>query len=132
MIEDRFVREVSEPIAQATQELLAEKEQPTSPLIEALVGISDRADFSPAVADRKVVLVSDLIQNSDELSHFKTGPVFEKIQSTRFASDKPKLSGVTVTVRVVPRRNYALPKKDLIDFWEQMFAFSGAEYPEIN
>ena len=131
MVEDTFREQMSDLLDAALETLLSEKEQPTSPLIEALVGISDRSDFSPAVAARKIVLVSDLIQNSPELSHLKTGADFAAVERTRFATDKPRLEGVAVSVRVVPRRNYAVPKEELVDFWNSMLEYSGAQEPEV-
>lgn len=132
MIEDTFLEAFSDPLAFETETLLAQIEQPSSPLVEALIGIADRSDFSSSIRDRRVVLVSDLIQNSPELSHLRTGAVdFSSVEDSRFDTEKPKLDGVQVVVRVVPRRTYRFPKEDLVDFWVQMFEASGAESPEI-
>ncbi len=127
MIAGRFDKLFAIPLQDAVVELLAETSQPSSPLIEALIGISDRADFSEQVAKRRIIMISDLIQNSENLSHYNSGLAFETVEQTRFASEKPKLEGIDILVRIVPRRSYDLPKAKLIEFWRTMFEVTNAE-----
>jgi len=94
--------------------------QPTSPLIEALIGIRDRADFQDDVTDRRVVILSDLVQNSSDFSFFQSGVSWPAYQRSRLGgNDTPDLDGIDVEIRLVPRRTDRFTDRELRAFWRQ-------------
>jgi len=132
MIEQDWQKKFYQPLVDTVEAALMEKEQPSSPLTEAIYTISDRADFQPQQAGRRVVLVSDLMQHSDGFSFYKTGPDYDAYLESKLAETQPKLEGVDVVARIVPRQIYDLPLADVKGFWRRYFDDAGATYGSVN
>ena len=132
MIEQAWQKKFYQPLVGTVEEALMDKEQPSSPLSEALYTISDRADFQPQQAGRRVVLVSDLMQHSSGFSFYKMGADYDAYLESELAETKPKLEGVDVVARVVPRQIYDLPVADVKGFWRAYFTDAGATYGSVN
>jgi len=132
MIEQDWQKKFYQPLVGTVEAALMEKEQPSSPLTEAIYTISDRADFQPQQAGRRVVLVSDLMQHSDGFSFYKKGPDYDAYLESKLAETQPKLEGVDVVARIVPRQIYDLPLADVRGFWRRYFDDAGATYGSVN
>ncbi len=106
-----------------------------SPVMEMIGDISRRPDLKPG---GRIILVSDLIQNSDSAQFCRTQndmPRFSVFkQRPVYARLKPKsLEGVEVEVLMIQRlgygRNglkYCASEDELIAFWRDFFADNGA------
>jgi len=132
MVEDTWRENFYSPLITEIEAMLASKEQPASPLSEAIYAISDRADFQPATKQRRLVLVSDLMQHSEGFSFYQSGADLVAYSETRIAETRPDLSGVDVVARVVPRENYDLPMGEVKSFWRSYFESAGANYGSVN
>jgi CubicO group peptidase (beta-lactamase class C family) len=132
MIEEAWQKKFYQPLVGTVEEALMDKEQPSSPLTEAIYSISDRADFQPQQAGRRVVLVSDLMQHSGGFSFYKMGADYDAYLESELAETKPKLEGVDVVARIVPRQIYDLPVADVKGFWRAYFNDAGATYGSVN
>jgi hypothetical protein len=132
MIEQDWQKKFYQPLVGTVEAALMEKEQPSSPLTEAIYTISDRADFQPQQAGRRVVLMSDLMQHSAGFSFYKKGPDYDAYLESKLAETQPKLEGVDVVARIVPRQIYDLPLADVKGFWRRYFDDAGATYGSVN
>ncbi|MEM7768464.1 MAG: hypothetical protein AAF253_13415 [Pseudomonadota bacterium] len=132
MIEDTWRETFYQPLIGEIERALASKEQPASPLSEALYAISDRADFQSGNKDMRLVLVSDLMQHSEDFSFYRKGADLSAFNETRLSETRPNLAGVDVVARIVPRQEYDLPMGDVKAFWRTYFEQTGANYGSIN
>lgn len=132
MIDDTWRETFYEPLKTSVESALTNNQQPSSPLSEAIYAISDRADFQGQQPGRRFVIVSDLMQHSDGFSFYRKGADYEGFGETRLATEIPKLPGVDVVARIVPRQEYDLPMADVKAFWASYFAETGARYTSVN
>lgn len=120
-------RQFEAPLDVALTDLLAPGRAGTSPIIETLRGLVWRPDFSEAQAQRRVVLVSDMLQNSDAFSfysaHHRLGGFSRFVENASNRQYIPPLGGVQLEVRVL-RSEEAVPYQDAAfgDFWRAYFA----------
>ena len=132
MIEQSWQKKFYQPLVGTVEGALLDTVQPSSPLSEAIYTISDRADFQPQQAGRRMVLVSDLMQHSDGFSFYRKGADYDAYLESKLAETQPKLEGVDVVARVVPRQIYDLPLADVKGFWRHYFHDTGATYGSVN
>ncbi|MEL6215932.1 MAG: hypothetical protein AAFQ99_09670 [Pseudomonadota bacterium] len=132
MIDDTWRDTFYTPLVGEVETAMVDTRQPSSPLSEAVYAIADRADFQPSHGDRRVVLVSDLMQHSDDFSFYKVGADFTAFGETRLGEQIPDMSDIEVVARIVPRQMYDLPLNDVKAFWRAYFRQSGAIYGSVN
>ncbi|MEO1015825.1 MAG: hypothetical protein AAFX08_11625 [Pseudomonadota bacterium] len=132
MIEDTWREKFYEPLKVQVEQALNDTEAATSPLSEAIFAVFDRPDFQKSMPDRRLVIVSDLMQNSDAFSFYRSGADMAAFQETRLASERPDMSGADVVARIVPRQEYDLPIDTVEDFWSEYFRGGGAVYASVN
>ncbi|MEM9670896.1 MAG: hypothetical protein AAF950_18490 [Pseudomonadota bacterium] len=135
-----YAETVSEPITEIVESFTNEdKRSRQSPLLEILQSTSQRPDFSARLGSRRLVLVSDMIQNTQiaqfctTQGHLPSYPKFKALPA--FANIQPdSLQGVDVTLfmQVYPGA-YGHPEglpycteNELREFWEAYFKDAGA------
>ena len=131
LIRARFEGEFMTPLRTALAEAIRAAVEDTSPIMESLQAlIADTPDFEAGAGLREIVIVSDLLQNSEVLSFYR-GEGWEHLRSSggtgRLARN---LDGVLVSVVRVPRPGAgprALGQVD--DFWARYFDQQGARVP---
>lgn len=99
-----------------------------SPVIEALYGIGAQVFSSPAMVDsrKRLLIVSDLLQNTHTLNFRAVKPNFEAWRRTPASRQAmPNLLGVAVTAFVIPGGQGA-QGDDFARFWMAMFTTAGA------
>ncbi|KCZ82561.1 hypothetical protein HJA_17607 [Hyphomonas jannaschiana VP2] len=97
-------------------ELMLNKQSPVSPLAEHIRGIQRRSDFRDTVGNRRIVVISDLYQNSNAYSMYNSGLNRKKFKTALETMEFPDLEGVTVALFRVDRKRQ-LKGSDLIQFW---------------
>jgi len=104
-----------------------------SPILEALCTLS-RTELVAAEPPRRLILISDLLQNSRALSFYSMTPGFEGFRSApRFKRLLPDLGGVEVEVLRIPRTGEDLEAElPLLAFWEALFEAAGARTVRIG
>lgn len=132
MVEDTWRDMFFQPLSLKIESTLRSKSQPASPLSEAIFAAADRADFQRGRTDRRIVLVSDLIQHSSDYSFYRSGADYGAFGDTKLADFVPSMKGVKVVARIVPRREYDLPLGEVKTFWRSYFRATGAEYESVN
>ncbi|MEL6662422.1 MAG: hypothetical protein AAFR33_05415 [Pseudomonadota bacterium] len=132
MVADAFRKSFYEPLMADVDRALEDTRQPASPLSEALYAVGDRADFQKDARNRRLVIVSDLMQHSAEFSFYRVGADYGAFRDSDLAEDLPRLEGVDVVARIVPRQMYDLPMGEVKAFWRAYFRETGAKYGSLN
>jgi hypothetical protein len=121
-----------------TDTIAKAKAQNSTPLIESIFELGQRDDFSPNVSGRRLVIVSDLLQNTDAFySLYKSPPVFQDFkQSPGAAKLIPNLRGIAVVAYYVvrPSSQHALEAQGAcqLQFWKDYFAAAHAKSFDVK
>ncbi len=128
MIEAAFRRTVGDALNGYLNGLHDVPSAPRSPIIEAVDSAADAADFGPTVKARRLVIVSDMAQNSREVSEYKgPGSGLDPDAAAR-AELTRDLHGVAVRIHYVRRPELAaIQTSAQRDFWRAWFAGQGGE-----
>ena len=132
MIDDTWREHFYAPLSETVGQTLQTKQQPSSPLFEALYAIGDRADFQSNRNNRRLVIVSDLMQHSDGFSFYRSGADLAAYSDASLAQQVPQMGGVDVVARIVPRQEYDLPMGEVKAFWRAYFDKTGASFGSTN
>lgn len=124
------------PLESRLDEMLGAPGDSVSPIVEAIQAASVNA-FQPRNARilRRLILVSDMVQHSGDLSFFRQEPDFGRFGGDpAYGTLRVDMSGVQATILMLARRGRAgrLQAGGLKDFWEDYFLDSGAGTPRWN
>lgn len=104
-----------------------------SPIMESIQSVLTTAFTGEAkkAAKKKLIVVSDLLEHTSELSFFSSIPDFESYKkTTHWRNMKSDMGAVDVQLFLI-RRNKG-QTNDLIPFWERFFESQGASVQETN
>ena len=96
-----------QPLGEVMRTLLEEKEAPSSPIMEAVqsVSITHFQDTERRNVPRRLIIISDLLQNSNALSFYRERPDFNRFQHTHQSRGlNPDLRGVDIELWLIQRR----------------------------
>ena len=133
-IAERYSREFLTPIKQLIDETLTSAAENKSPIMEALQSlIAETPDFTTVPGQKKVVVVSDMLQNSDELSFYR-GQGWDYFVSRNGEGRLARsLSNVNVEILRIPRSGGNTPSPALVDdFWARYFDLQGSRAPRVS
>lgn len=99
-----------------------------SPILEAVAELTDESGLAERSLPRRLVLVSDLEQNSDLGSFYRRVPRFEGFHtSAAYSSVRADLRNITVEILCIPRPHASLAhERALREFWRSYFNSCGA------
>lgn len=126
-VELEWRRQLFNPLMGVTREALVNLRQDRSPIAEAIVEIASRSDFTSAVPQRRIVIISDMLQNSPDYSYYDSGLSVSRFESA-LGSVMPDLTGVEVSVHIVPRRSHNVDVRRLEGFWRQAIERQGGSF----
>lgn len=128
-IEARFNELFELPLEDSLQDLIVPKEAPNSPILEAVARLAQTEAFSDRAPGRKLILVSDMLQNSDMFTIYGGGgdmpegmpdarDIAERVRN-RFGTS---LSGVEIEIRLIQRDRYVdIQRGALKEYWDEIF-----------
>lgn len=120
-----------DPLQERLNALLDVPSDSISPIVEAMqTAVVDAFQPRGASIPRHVIVVSDMVQNSSDLSFFRQTPDFGTFaRNPDYDTLRVDLNGVRVTVFLLARRGIAgrLQGEQLRGFWEDYFLDLGAE-----
>jgi hypothetical protein len=133
---ERWDRDFARTLDGAIEELLAAPEAATSPIFEAIQAVSLRTFDAPeldGVAGRRLVLVSDLMQNvPGQLRMYDAIPRFDEFARTPYWLDvKAELDGVEATILYLQRPSSQRLWQPQIEFWSRYFEAQGASVERV-
>lgn len=127
LIGERYNDEFIVPFDQTLASLLNAKREDSSPIMEGLQAlVAETPEFYAVTEGRKLILVSDLLQNSETLSFYRDQfwDVFSEAGGIRRLSGN--LKGVDVMLLRVPRKHPLDGDERVDQFWLRYFDFQGA------
>ncbi len=133
-VQKRFDDFFGAPLEAVLAKLLEGAEAPHSPIMEMLREVSFIDDFNTETPERRLIVVSDMLQNMPAYSHYRRSIDYDGFAASAYADEVAALLG-GVTVKVVylwrPRtRNFQ--GRGHIRFWDRYFAEFGANLVEVE
>lgn len=135
LIQERYDALFAGPLEEALGDLITPRQAPRSPILEALAGFSQTEAFGQDVTERRVVLISDMLQNSDAFSVYGAGRgvLPEDLPDAAAVADDVRrtygqsLRGVTVEVRLIARDGWDVVQRGALrDYWTDILRELGA------
>ncbi|WP_375699360.1 hypothetical protein [Pseudophaeobacter sp. TrK17] len=133
IIAARYDREFTAPIQATLQTMLTGASENQSPIMEALQSlVSTTPSFTQARGHRKIIIVSDMLQHSDNLSFYR-GQGWDyfvgKNGEGRMAGN---LAGVTIEILRIPRSGRTPSNEITEGFWTRYFDRQGSRPPSVS
>ncbi len=134
-IEERFNEKFNQPLETILEDLVEPKEAPNSPVLEALARLGQTDAFSNRAPARRIVMISDMLQNSDAFTIYGGGgtlpenmPTAIDVADTTMRRFGDSLNGVELEVRLIPRQRYVdMQRGALKDYWDEIFTELGVD-----
>ena len=124
------------PVIRSLQELSEVAPANSSPIMEMLKFVSLRTFSRSAAADKRLILVSDMVEHTDSYSQYRnTNLDFEKLSQTPYFREmRPALTGVMIDLLYIERPALAqLQGSDHITkFWQPLVRRAGGQIRNIN
>ena len=133
-IEERYLERFEAPLDDVLVDLIEPKEAPSSPILEAIARLAQTENFSRDAPSRKIVIVSDMLQNSDTFSAYggsggglpETTPDAIDTADAILRKFGDNLRGTELEIRLIPReRHVDLQRGGLKDYWDEIFSELG-------
>jgi len=115
-VRKEWTSQLGDPIEEIATKILTRPAISRSPIIEAIGDISRDYSFVSDQGPHKIILISDLTQNSAKYSVVHRWPSWSTFEHTALASDIPELKGVLIEIHLVRRRQAPAPGQ-LKAFW---------------
>jgi len=129
---ERYEKEFVRPLLSLESEMKSITPGKYSPILQMLQVVAIRFAKHDVRGSKRLIIVSDMLQNSPELSFFKSTPNFKEAQKQpSFSRLRAKLHGVNVTVQLL-LHNPQLQKDPLARFWEEYFREMGGTLQKIE
>ena len=132
-IRERYQREFLIPINTEIEVTLTQHVPSSSPIMESLQSlIADTPNFTVAPGQQKLIIVSDMLQNSDIISFYHG-------HDWKYFSDHDgekrlaiNLHDVSIEIMRIPRLGNDIPSNELVDdFWTRYFDRQGSRPPSV-
>jgi hypothetical protein len=128
MAQRRWRERFGGPLNAALDRLLTVPAADISPIVEAVKGVTWLHDFRAEVPNRRLVIFSDMLQNTAAWSHYRDGVQYARFARTPFALEQhAALSGVVVVIDYLERPSTLhLQTAAHRRFWIEFFEDTGA------
>ena len=127
-IRKRFEQEFRAPIEESVERLASLPSKSTSPILEMIRAVALDGNFD-STKDRRLIIVSDLLQNVPEYSHYRQDANFDRWRDMPYARDFLQLSLLDVDVDILYLKRpdvRSLQTRGHVAFWEDYFDAVGA------
>ena len=132
-IEERYLERFEGPLDEVLVDLIEPKEAPSSPILEALARLAQTENFSPDAPARKIVIVSDMLQNSETFSAYGGGralpedlPTAEATVDALLRKFGDNLRGTELEIRLIPRERFVdMQRGALKAYWDDVLSDLG-------
>ena len=129
IIEERYTERFEGPLDEVLVDLIEPKEAPSSPILEAIARLAQTENFSSDAPSRKIVIVSDMLQNSDTFTAYGGGGALpESLPAAIDTADAvlrkfgDNLRGTDMEIRLIPRERYVdMQRGALKNYWNDVF-----------
>jgi len=133
-IQKKFDAFFEQPLEDTLKDLKSVGVASRSPIMEMIREISYRKDFSNQVPERRMILVSDLMENMpDHYTQYAGTINYEFFTEQPYAGElKANLSQVKVDIGYLMRNGMGLQTNDHVLFWYKYLAAQGASVSGIR
>ena len=133
LLRSAFEKRFAQPLTALVDGLREPAQAPASPILETIRAVSLLPSFREAPERRKLIVVSDLLENTARYSHYRTRPNFEEFRTSPYgASLMPSLKGVSVELVYLPnQRAQRRQGRAHLAFWHAYFTDAGATAVEV-
>lgn len=131
--EARFQREFAARLDAVVATLREPRSSPTSRILETIYAVAHSPGFQGTTGRREIVIVSDLLENGPEISHYGKQPSWEGFRASAYAARlETDLLGAAVRL-IYLRRVKDLPWQGEahLAFWKRYFGESGGGEVEV-
>ncbi len=129
LVEKKWKEGFSKKLDHILSQLLKSGEAKTSPIMEAMqsVSVSTFLDEFKDSKSKRLIVISDMIQNTSEFSHYKSTKTFDQFRKTSyFQKMRPYLKGVDVEILYIRRKTRRkIQGESHVSFWQQFVVESG-------
>lgn len=133
-IQARYESLFDTPLQQALADLVVPKDAPQSPILEALAELAQEPSMAQTVPGRRIILVSDMLQNSAIFSVYgrsrgavfdRLPPVADTVQAIREEYGMA-LAGVVLEIHLIERPGWESEQNGALrTYWTQVFSQLG-------
>lgn len=134
IISERYAQEFTRPIQATLAAMLTGDSENQSPIMEALQSLaSETPDFTTARGQRKIIIVSDMLQHSDTLSFYRGEGWDYFAEKNGVARLAGNLRNVTIEILRIPRVGNDIPSNEISEgFWSRYFDKQGSRPPSVS
>ena len=127
-VHERFQEAFGRPLEAVLDELTTPSRGDVSPILEIVADIMNRDEMSPAVSERHLILVSDMVQHTSSRSFYRRPPSSDEADQFFKQGRYQTLRGVEVEIRSVRRNHSQAFLSAVEEFWKTFFAGAGSLY----
>ncbi len=135
LVEKRWKEGFQAPLERVFKDMLRPGEAKTSPIAESIqsVAITSFDADNQSGADKRLVIVSDMLQNTPEFNQYVALTPFERFKTTEYYRRvRAHLDGVRVEILYVRRPTARqIQGEGHIEFWQQFFMDEGATLERV-
>lgn len=139
-VRKRYEQRFSEVVDAAINRLLVASTRPSSPIVESLRAASQTSFglIEPGRIPLHVTMISDMVQHTAELSHFRADADFDQLaRNPKWPTLRPVLKGAEVRVLYLLRptalrNNRPIQNEGHQRFWERLIAASGGTLTNVD
>ena len=126
LIQKRYRKEFKGPLDSVLEEMLATNAADRSPIMESLQALlASTPGFLDAKYPRRILIVSDLFENSAAFSFFRGGTWQTFVRSPDFRRLAKNMNGIDIEIHRLPRSSAKVDNADVEDFWVNYFDQAG-------
>ena len=119
LLEGRYQESFEQPLRQTLQSMINAEEQPLSPIIESITSlVANNIGIVDKNIPKTLVIVSDLVQNSEVISFFRGEDWDDFTQTREFSNLSNILRGFDIyIIRTPPPQSGSFSQDMVDDFW---------------
>lgn len=127
LMKKAFTKQFADIVADVTDKMISADSAKTSPILESLQDISSISVLNNSVKLERIIIISDLLQHTNELSFYRNSP--DTHPTTSIQAQIPDLFGIDIQVYWLLRNNSekAIQNAGLMSWWEHLFENASAQ-----
>ena len=126
LVRKRYEEKFKKPLDAMLDEMLAARPADRSPIMESLQALlASTPGFLDAKYPRRILIVSDLFENSAAFSFFRGGTWQTFVRSPDFRRLAKNMNGIDIEIHRLPRSSAKVDNADVEDFWVNYFDQAG-------
>jgi hypothetical protein len=131
----RWDEAYEKPLDGAFQQLMTASGSETSPILQSIqsVTLTELKDPTVRARPRKLIVISDLLQNTKGLSFYGRVPTADEVaRSAEFATSRTDLHGVEVELWMLQRPDFSSTQpRALADLWNELIGMQGGDVSSV-